>query len=146
MTKGMWMVVGACALGACAGPVEETRVARRAQMTQPETESSGADEAAVTPEQMEEIEGLFRRKEPQVVSCYNEELARAPREQKIEGDVTFNMVVEQTGHATGVRVVKTSLNNPTIETCVAKMIATWKFPTVSGRYAVSHRYGFKRAY
>jgi TonB family protein len=85
------------------------------------------DPAAVSPERQEAIERLFARKAGDLQGCWTEEYERN-HNRKLEGDVVVHLVVDPAGQAGDVKVLKSSLNNQEIETCVVKAVSGWSFP------------------
>jgi TonB family protein len=109
----------------CAGEKAESRR---------ETTTAAASEAptgaGVTPEQNDAIDALFRRKTPELQSCWTAEYEKT-HNRKLEGDVTLGLTVTPSGKPDGVRVLKSSLGNSDVEKCVATTVAGWAFPEVS---------------
>jgi TonB family protein len=107
-----------------------------AKKQQTTTGESGGETAGggVTPEQNDAIDALFRRKAPQLMTCWQEAYDKSSDHaaaRKVEGDVTVGLNVTPSGKPANVRVLKSSLNSSDIEACVVKEITSWGFPEVS---------------
>jgi TonB family protein len=119
VTAGLW--------AGCAGEKGESR--------QPTTTAASAEEpaatgAGVTAEQNDAIDALFRRKTPELQSCWTAEYQKS-HNRKLEGDLTIGLTVTPSGKPEEVRVLKSSLGNADVEKCVASTVASWTFPEVS---------------
>ena len=99
------------------------------------TEEPGVAAAAngptVTAEQNEAIDALFRRKAPQLQSCWQDEFQRSGN-RKVEGDITLSMIVTKAGKATELKNVKSTIGVPALDACVLKEVGTWVFPEGPG--------------
>ena len=118
------LVVGLCgalALG-CAGEKQESR------STDPE-HPQGQDSTGptVTSEQNDAIDALFRRKAPQLQTCWQQEYERS-QNRKLEGDITLQMMVSRAGKATSLKIVKSTIGVPAVDDCVVKEVQAWAFP------------------
>jgi hypothetical protein len=91
---------------------------------------SSATGAGVTPEQNDAIDALFRRKAPELQSCWTAEYEKT-HDRKVEGDITLGMDIQPSGQPSNVRVLKSSLNNQNIVSCVTQTVGGWSFPEVS---------------
>ena len=105
------------------------------QQTTTAAESGGETTGGgVTPEQNDAIDALFRRKTPQLMTCWQDAYDKSTDHaaaRKVEGDLTIGLNVTPSGKPANVRILKSSLNNSDIEACVVKEISTWGFPEVS---------------
>jgi TonB family protein len=98
---------------------------------QPQTanEPAGEQAATVSQEENDAIDALFRRKAPQLQSCWADEYEKT-HNRKLEGDITVGLMVTRSGKPDDVKVLKSSLGNRDVESCVIKEVATWGFPEV----------------
>src|SRR4051812_16355848 len=87
--------------------------------------------ANVTAEQNDAIDALFRRKTPQLMHCWQEEYERS-QNRKLEGDITLSMVISKKGKAGDVKVVRSTLGVPAVDSCVVTEVASWTFPEGPG--------------
>jgi outer membrane biosynthesis protein TonB len=119
------------ALVLVAGCASDQPAQKQKSTAQPEGETAGG---GVTPEQNDAIDALFRRKAPQLMTCWQEAYDKAEDHKaarKVEGDVTIGLNVAPSGKPSNVRVLKSSLGSPDIENCIVKEVAGWGFPEVS---------------
>jgi hypothetical protein len=71
-----------------------------------------------------------------IKSCYETQRARNPT---LEGAVDVGWDVEKDGHVSGARVVDSTMNNKTVESCIVAEVTLWRFAvaperTVVGRF------------
>jgi TonB family protein len=117
-------VVGLLAVG-CADKAET-----RADPEHP-THQQQQNQATVTPEQNDAIDALFRRKAPELQTCWQQEYERS-QNRKLEGDISLQMVVTKAGKATGIKIVKSTIGVPAVDQCVVSEITGWTFPEGPG--------------
>jgi TonB family protein len=123
------VLVAMLLVGGCA---EDKPAERRTTRTaSDESQGSAADPSAVTPERQNAVERLFARKAGDLQSCWTEEYERT-HNRKLEGDLTIQLVVAPSGKADDVKVIKSTLGNQDVESCVVKAVASWAFPEGSG--------------
>ncbi len=108
--------------GACAAQKTEVKPAATSAAPERQTPESG-----ISGEQQEAVENVFRRKAPELMSCWNDEYEKT-HDRKIEGDVTLSMTITAQGKATRVSVLHSTLNNKDIEGCMTTAVTTWTFP------------------
>ena len=127
--KGVVVVVaGAWLLGACASQSGSTQ-----QMsTVPESSGGGeptsaTDPNATEPERQDAIERAFQRKTVELQDCWSNEYEKT-HDRKLEGDLTIGMDIKPSGDTANVRILKSTLNNHDIESCVAQQLSGWTFP------------------
>jgi TonB family protein len=108
----------------CAGEKSETRA-------DPEHPRQEAGAATVTPEQNDAIDALFRRKAPQLQTCWQQEYERS-QNRKLEGDISLQMVVSKAGKAMGVKIIKSTIGVEAVDRCVVSEVESWVFPEGPG--------------
>ena len=81
----------------------------------------------VTAEQNDAIDALFRRKAPELQSCWQDEYQRT-KNRKLEGDISVQMLISPQGHAGDVKVASSTIGVPAVDECVVKAIDGWSFP------------------
>jgi len=119
------------AIGTMLGCATEGQQERRSSTTA--SSSAGetpSPEQGVTPEQNDAIDALFRRKAPELQTCWNDEYEKT-HDRKLEGDVTLGMTVTPSGKPADVKVLNSTIKNGDIEVCVRKAVGQWDFPEVS---------------
>jgi TonB family protein len=129
----VWVLVA----GGCA---EDKAQTRETSTTASEEATAAAQTAAATaaadsPERHDAVERLFARKATDLQTCWSEEYEKT-KNRKLEGDVTVQLNVAPSGQANDVRIVKSSLANPSVEKCVVKAVNGWSFPEGKGTMPV----------
>lgn len=87
----------------------------------------------------EEIGRVIKRYLSQIKYCYEKELTRNPN---LAGKVVTSFTISGTGKVTECDVVESSLNDPTVEDCVSKIILRIQFPQPKGGGIVLVSYPF----
>jgi hypothetical protein len=62
---------------------------------------------------------------PAVKACHVSQLANSPN---LTGRVEVGLTVEPDGHVSAAKIVKTTLENEPVESCVVRETLNWKFP------------------
>lgn len=75
------------------------------------------------------IKRYIARKMGAIKACYQKGLQGNPN---LQGKVKIKFLIAPTGAVTGVKVVDSGLNSPSVENCIVSNIKTWKFPTAQG--------------
>ncbi len=88
---------------------------------------------------MEIIRRVIRSHRDQIKYCYSKELTRHPN---LTGKVSVKFTISPKGYVTQATVSQTSLNNSSVERCMAQKIRTWKFPEPKGGGIVIVNYPF----
>jgi outer membrane biosynthesis protein TonB len=118
--------MGSLLLVACA----TTETAQQKPVSGAAQEEGSTGAGTVTAEQNDAIEAIFKRKAPQLQSCWQEEYDKT-HDRKKEGDLLVALTVATSGKPEEVKVLKSSLESPGIESCVVKEVASWAFPAGS---------------
>src|SRR5437588_2059084 len=119
-----WGVV--CVLALVGGCATQSGSQQQSSTT-PESGEGGGGEpsgAGVTPEQNDAIDALFRRKAPELQSCWSAEYEKT-HDRKVEGDITLGMNIQPNGTPANVRVLKSTMNNASIQDCVQQTVTGW---------------------
>ncbi|MBX7113758.1 MAG: adventurous gliding motility protein GltG [Myxococcaceae bacterium] len=85
------------------------------------------------------IRQVIKRNIGQIRYCYESELTRSP---KLGGKVSIKFVISASGSVAQSSVADSSMNNATVETCVAGRVRTWQFPKPKGGGVVIVTYPF----
>jgi pSer/pThr/pTyr-binding forkhead associated (FHA) protein len=88
---------------------------------------------------MEIIRRVIRSHRDQIKYCYNKELTRHPN---LTGKVSIKFTISPKGYVSQATVSQTTLNNASVERCIASKIKTWKFPEPKGGGIVIVNYPF----
>jgi len=104
------------------------------------TDRSGS---MIPPEKMDEIVRLLDRKRPTVSRCLtmvvdNQELPKNSR-----GKMTLGITISTAGKASSVKVIKSSLENKNLETCVIGKVNEIQFPDLPAQYETTYAYAFE---
>lgn len=124
--RKLWGMVCALALVGCAtqsGSQQQSTTTAEGESQQ----QSSADANAISPERQDAIERVFARKTAELQDCWTKEYEKT-HDRKLEGDLSIQMAVTPQGQATNVKILKSTLNNADIESCVTQQIGTWNFP------------------
>jgi hypothetical protein len=127
MQRGI-VIVGALVLVGCAGSSEE----QRQRSTTAAGGESGSGETAtpeggISPERQDAIERIFARKATELQDCWTKEYDKN-HNRKVEGDISVSLEIQPSGSAQNVRILKSTINNAGIESCVTASIGNWSFP------------------
>ncbi len=85
------------------------------------------------------IQRVVRQHRREIRHCYQQELQRNP---DLAGRVTIEWVISPTGDVVSASVRDTTMNNSTVERCMAQRIQRWKFPEPDGGGVVRVNYPF----
>ncbi|MEO6951444.1 MAG: AgmX/PglI C-terminal domain-containing protein [Polyangia bacterium] len=107
--------------GGCATTKDEVKVQKTAEDSPP------PQGPTVTSEQNDAIDALFRRKAPELQSCWQDEYQRT-KNRKLEGDISVQMLISPQGHAGDVKIASSTIGVPAVDECVVKSIGAWSFP------------------
>ncbi|HUT99889.1 MAG TPA: AgmX/PglI C-terminal domain-containing protein [Myxococcota bacterium] len=88
---------------------------------------------------MEIIRRVINSHRDQIKYCYSKELTRHPN---LTGKVSVKFTISPKGYVTQATISQTSLNNSSVERCMAQKIRTWKFPEPKGGGIVIVNYPF----
>jgi hypothetical protein len=136
------VVLAAMIAGGCA---TESGGGNPSQRASHPAEEGTTSQGGVPPEQIDAVQEVFRRKEQAVNSCYTAGIEET-KNRKLEGKLMLSMVIKPSGRATDVKVLETTLNTPTIERCIIKLVEGWEFPKVAEKLPMTHSYAFKPAF
>lgn len=91
-------------------------------------EPGGAEEDFVGTIDREAVRRVIRAGLREIRGCYERELNKLNKTQRLEGKVIIEWKIVANGRAVGARVKQSDLNNRAVENCVRDRLATWKFP------------------
>jgi len=137
--------VGIAILCACGGSKKKDDTTSGVTIDPNATSGDTTDRSAsmVPPEKMDEIVRLLDRKRPTVSRCLtmvvdNQELPKGSR-----GKMTLGITISAAGKATDVKVIKTSLESKSLETCVIGKVQEIQFPDLPKAYETTYAYAFE---
>lgn len=87
----------------------------------------------------EVIRRVIRRHQGEIRLCYERALARSPN---LEGRVTLSFIISPTGAVQSATITQSTLNEPSVESCVATAARRWTFPAPDGGGIVAVNYPF----
>ncbi|HRO68080.1 MAG TPA: AgmX/PglI C-terminal domain-containing protein, partial [Pseudobdellovibrionaceae bacterium] len=64
----------------------------------------------------------------EIRGCYNRELNKLEKGERLEGKVVISWEIVAQGVARNVRVKSSTLGSPTVENCIRQRLASWSFP------------------
>src|SRR4051794_3849142 len=123
----MRVMAGLVAVMCAIGCAEEQPARRQTSTTVAEDTRSSVDPNAITPERQDAIERLFTRKAGDLQACWAEEYEKT-HNRKLEGNVTLQLNIDAAGKPGDVKILQTTLANPSVESCVIKAVSAWQFP------------------
>ncbi len=120
-----------------AGACGETKTSTKPTSTTKEEDPNHAtSQGGLTPEQIDAVDAVFRRKAGSLNTCWQDEHHKTG-DRKLAGEVTIGLTVEKSGKPTKVGILKSTLNNQPIEDCVKKEVSTWMFHELPEAYTYS---------
>lgn len=127
MAKAWGIVAAVMLAGACANQSGSTQQSSTTPAAASEPQGSAVDANALTPERQDAIERTFQRKTAGLQDCWAKEYEKT-HDRKLEGDLTLGFEIQPSGTPSNVRILKSSLNNKDIESCVTQEVSSWSFP------------------
>jgi hypothetical protein len=88
----------------------------------------------------EQVAKVVRSHMAAIQFCYEKELQRFPH---LSGTVTIYWKIEVDGRVGTVRIEKTSLGNPSAESCMSRQVKNWLFPHSTGTTNVNFPFIFR---
>ncbi len=126
--RKVWGMVCALALVGCATQSgSQQQSTTTAEGESQSTAAATGDATAISPERQDAIERVFARKTAELQDCWSKEYEKT-HDRKLEGDLSIQMMVTPQGQPTDVKILKSTMNNADVESCVTQQIATWNFP------------------
>lgn len=137
MRSGAYLMVAAIAAAGCSGTKTTTETTpQKAETGTTEEANYPTSQGGLTPEQVDSIDAVFRRKVGSLNQCWQDEHLKSG-DRKLQGEITFGMRIEKTGKPSNVKILKSTMNNVAIETCAQKEISAWNFPEIPTPYPFS---------
>jgi TonB family protein len=91
-------------------------------------EPGGAEEDFVGTIDREAVRRVIRSGLREIRGCYERELNKLNKTQKLEGKVVIEWTIADHGRALNAKVKSSTLGNRAVENCVRDRLATWRFP------------------
>ncbi len=132
-------------LAACSDP-QGPGPTRRIPPPPPEQDVPETRGAALTPEQIEEIQRVVNVGRDSLNVCYTKELERRGNKDLV-GKVLFKINIGTTSRALGVEIgADTTLKVPKVHTCMKAAVLTWEFPKLKAPFLYTTTVLFDPAY
>ena len=87
----------------------------------------------------EAIQKVLKQQIPSIELCYQKALEKKPN---IQGDVTFQLIIDSKGRVTKVSLVSSKLNDKNLEQCIIQKIKELTFPAPEGSDKVTATVSF----
>lgn len=110
-----------------------------------EEEDTG-DDVMVEPEKLEDLQRTMERRSPRVSRCYADALEAGELKPSDRGEVTVGLTVTESGKATNVRVLQSSIKSKMVEDCVLEEVRSARFTTLPKPVEFSYTYKLERDY
>ena len=104
---------------------------------------AGDGEAMVSPDAMDEIQRLFRRKGTAVSRCLSLAIDGGELPKASRGKITLGLTIAPNGHAGDVKVLKASLESKLLSECVIHKVEEIQFPELPKPYETTYTYAFE---
>ena len=133
---------GAClALVACAGQKSGSEEPR---YTIIKGQEGPLRQSGLSADKQAEVQMVLQQREATTRKCYQDRLNQL-QDRTFAGTVEV-LIILRPGSATATRVIKSTLNSPEVEQCLAQKIADFEFPQVEQEGEVPYTYSFRPAY
>ena len=97
----------------------------------------------VAPETMDEINQLLSRKQMIVSRCLSTAVEAGEAPKGTHAKITLSIRISPSGHADQVEVLKSTLDNKSVQGCVKHHVEEITFPTLPKVYDTSHTYSME---
>ena len=103
----------------------------------------GGGGVVVPPDTADEIQRRFDRKRSSVSRCLSAAIDAKELPRSSRGRITLNVVIQPTGRAGEIKVVKATLESDKLIECVIGKVREIMFPEVPKAYPTSYTYAFE---
>lgn len=111
----------------------------------PGTGTGSDTSAALTPEQLEEVQRTVRIGKDAITSCFTEEMERT-KNKKLTGKVTVKIQIGVNKVADQVVIGEATLKSPELHDCIIKAVKSWEFPKIPTVSWFTYPFEFSPAY
>ena len=101
-------------------------------------DSSGG--TMIPPEKMDEVERMFRRKDPVISRCLAIAVDNKDVPKNTHGKIGLEVVIGTSGKAESVKIVRSDIQAQSVEDCVIGHVKEISFPELPKSYETSHTY------
>ncbi|MBA3460650.1 MAG: AgmX/PglI C-terminal domain-containing protein [Deltaproteobacteria bacterium] len=130
--------------GACGGKKESNEPRMNdGTLGGPHQDAPDQSGRMVTPEKMEEITRLLNRKGNIISKCLSKAVDNQELPKNSRGKITLDITISPSGKADAVKIIKASLDSPSLHECVVSHVKEIQFPEIPTTYPTSHTYAFE---
>ncbi len=141
MTMTKMAVLCAVVLAACGGKQKQGPDMPTPDESNEHAETPPDQSASMVPsEKQDEIFQDLKRKGNTVSRCLSIAMEAGDVPKSTKGHITFEVVVDPSGHAGSVKVIKSEIQNDGIVSCATKKIQEIDFPQIPSKYETSITY------
>ena len=97
----------------------------------------------VSPEEVDEIQHDFARKEQIISRCLAMAMDAKDVKRGTHGKVSFEVVIDTNGSASSVKVIKSDIDAKSVIDCAIQHVNEIEFPHVAQRYETSYTYAME---
>jgi len=118
------------------GATSSKSIARRGKFSIKMSKGNVSGRAAKsTARSVDAIGRVVTQHEDAIMSCYKKEARLNP---KLKGSISVIFTIRANGRVTGVRVVKSTIRNRSVESCVTRRIRSWRFAPINPKEGDVH--------
>ena len=86
------------------------------------------------------VQKYIRRKMGAIKACYQKGLQSNP---SLKGKVAVKFLIQPSGKIGGAKIKDSSLNSPSVESCILRNVKSWRFPRADGGGSTMVIYPFR---
>jgi hypothetical protein len=109
-------------------------------MQETKYDSSGTGAGMIPPEKMDEVDRMFRRKDPVISRCLAIAVDNKEVPKSTHGKVGVEVVIGTAGKAESVKITRSDIQAQTVQDCVIGHVKEISFPELPRTYETSHTY------
>ncbi|MCE9576431.1 MAG: AgmX/PglI C-terminal domain-containing protein [Deltaproteobacteria bacterium] len=143
-TRTLWCAAALAVMAACGG--------HKAAATTPSGEGEGeggetagedtGDTGMIPPEVLDGITETLDRKRTIVARCLSDAVLAGTAPKNARGKIALEFVVDTSGHAKNVKIVKSTVKSEAVDQCVAGKVSEMSFPEPPKDLDWSYTYAF----
>jgi hypothetical protein len=108
-------------------------------------EAPAAETGGISPDKQAEIQLVLQQRDPSTLKCYSDVL-NEKHDRAFKGSVAVLLTLEQSGKASDVKIVNSTLNNKDVHDCLIEKIKEFDFPQLEHGGSMQYVYHFQPAY
>jgi hypothetical protein len=97
----------------------------------------------IPPEKMDEVNNALKRKQMIISRCLADAVETKEVPKATHGKITLELTISPDGHATNVKVVKSSIDSQVVQGCVKRHVEEIGFPQIPRQYETSYTYSME---